>query len=37
MDYTYDDAIRVFLWDLTGQEIPGLSKKRSKRAKRCCS
>ena len=27
MDYTYDDAIRVFLWDLTGQEIPGLSKK----------
>ena len=27
MDYTYDDAIRVFLWDLTDQEIPGLSKK----------
>ena len=27
MDYTYDDAIRVFLWDMTGQEIPGLSKK----------
>ena len=27
MDYTYDDAIRVFLWDMTGQEIPGLDKK----------
>jgi len=27
MDYTYDDAIRVFLWEITGQEIPGLDKK----------
>ena len=27
MDYTHDQAIRVYLWDKAGFEIPGLSKR----------
>jgi predicted kinase len=26
-DYTYDQAVRVYLWDKAGLEIPGLSKR----------
>jgi len=26
-DYTYDSAIRVYLWDKAGYEIPGISKR----------
>ena len=29
-DYTYSDAVRVYLWDKAGFEIPGLSKKDKK-------
>ena len=29
-DYTYDQAIRVYLWAKSGQEIPGISKRDQK-------
>ena len=27
MDFTYDQAIRVYLWNKAGFEVPGLSKR----------